>query len=169
VSDFRDDAKLDTSQVEDDRGSTGGTGLAIPRGVAAGGGGVGIVLAILLTLVFGTNVLGGGTSGTTPSDLASCKTGADANKREDCRIVGYVNSIQKYWEGELVGDYRIAKTRLFTGQIDTGCGVATSDVGPFYCPADKYVYIDLGFFDELRSRFGAKGGPTAQAYVLAHE
>jgi uncharacterized protein len=182
VSDFRDDAKLDTSQVEDMRGSTGRS----IGGLAAGGGGLGVVLAIVLSLVFGTNVLGGGgglggglsnlddqTAGRAPNSsagqIAACRTGADANAREDCRIVGPVNSIQKYWKSELVGDYTLAKTRFFTGEIDTGCGVATSDVGPFYCPADKYVYIDLGFFDDLRSRFGARGGPTAQAYVLAHE
>jgi uncharacterized protein len=185
VSDFRDDAQLDPSQVEDMRGQGGG-GLPIPGGLAAGGGGVGVIVAIILTLLFGTNVFGGGgglggglgnlddqTAGRGPNasagDISACRTGADANAREDCRIVGYVNSIQKYWSSELVGDYKLAKTRFFTGGIETGCGTATSDVGPFYCPADKYVYVDLGFFDQLRSQFGARGGPTAQAYVLAHE
>jgi hypothetical protein len=187
VSDFRDDAQLDPSQVEDMRGSSGGGfGLPIPGGLAAGGGGLGAVLAVILTLVFGTNVFGGGgglggglgnlveqTGGgginAPAGDIDACKTGKQANENEDCRIVGYVNSIQKYWSTQLVGDYRLAKTRFFTGAIQTGCGTATSDVGPFYCPADKYVYVDLGFFDQLRSQFGAQGGPTAQAYVLAHE
>ena len=185
MSEFKDDAQLDPSQVEDLRGRTGRAGLPLPGGVAAGGGGLGIVLVVVLTLLLGTNVFGGGglggglsnlddrTAGTRVNapagDVSSCRTGKDANENEDCRIVGYVNSIQKYWSSELVGDYKLAKTRFFTGEIDTGCGVATSDVGPFYCPADRYVYIDLGFFDDLRSRFGAQGGPTAQAYVLAHE
>jgi hypothetical protein len=169
------------------RGSSGGGfGLPIPGGLAAGGGGLGAVLAVILTLVFGTNVFGGGgglggglgnlveqTGGgginAPAGDIDACKTGKQANENEDCRIVGYVNSIQKYWSTQLVGDYRLAKTRFFTGAIQTGCGTATSDVGPFYCPADKYVYVDLGFFDQLRSQFGAQGGPTAQAYVLAHE
>jgi uncharacterized protein len=183
--DFRDEAKLDPSQVEDMRGRRG-VGMPFPGGLAAGGGGVGVIVAILLALFFGTNVLGGdgglgGGLGNLDEQTAgqgvdapaggvdACKTGADANASEDCRIVGYVNSIQKYWRGQLVGDYELAKTRFFDGQIQTGCGVATSDVGPFYCPADRYVYVDLGFFDQLRSQFGAQGGPTAQAYVLAHE
>jgi uncharacterized protein len=184
---FRDDAQLDTSQVEDVRG--GGRMSGIPGGgLTVGGGGlgiVGLVLALVFTVFNGGGGLGGGlgnlddqTAGSgysappAASSLSDCRTGADANAREDCRIVGYVNSIQRYWRGELPAEgktYTIATTRFFTGQTDTGCGAATADVGPFYCPVDKHVYIDLGFFDDLRTRFGAQGGPFAQAYVIAHE
>jgi hypothetical protein len=92
--------------------------------------------------------------------------GADAATRDDCRIIGYVNSIQSYW-GTVVEGYRLAPTTFFEGGINTGCGYATSAVGPFYCPPDGGIYIDLGFFDELQSRFGADG-PFAEAYVIAH-
>lgn len=181
---FKDDAKIDTSEVEDVRGSS-----RVPGGrLTIGGGGLGLIATIVI-LLLNSGVLGGGGSGLgSLSDLndlsvgtptadnselaASCKTGADANAQDDCRIVGYVNSIQAYWTStfERSGEsYKKAKTRFFTGSVGTGCGTATSASGPFYCPADEYVYIDLDFFNELRTNYGATGGPTAQAYVLAHE
>ena len=89
--------------------------------------------------------------------------------RQDCRIVADVNSIQRYWAGSAARELHAGDTVFFTGSIQTGCGSARSQVGPFYCPADKQVYIDLGFFDELQSQFGAQGGPFAEAYVIAHE
>lgn len=165
---FNDDAGLDTSQVEDQRGRFGG----IPGGgLTLGGGGIGVV-GLIIALLIGVNPLGSGStdpSSVPRSDLATrCRTGADANRDEDCRIVGVVNSVQKYWQGALRG-YRPAPTRFFTDATQTGCGNATSSVGPFYCPVDDHVYLDLGFFDDLRSKFGARGGPFAEAYVVAHE
>ncbi|WP_026412336.1 KPN_02809 family neutral zinc metallopeptidase [Actinomadura oligospora] len=175
--DFRDDAELDASQVEDARGGGGG---GMPGGMIIGGGAVGVVVTIV-ALVFGLDLTGG--SGSHPtggqrqigsgSNLAAkCRTGADADQSADCRIVGTVNSVQKYWSREFTDQgrrYSPAKTRLFSGATQTGCGHATSRVGPFYCPADHRVYLDLSFFDDLQHDFGAKGGPFAQAYVVGHE
>ncbi len=175
---FRNDSKLDTSEVSDQRGRSG---LRTGGLLAGGGGGL---LLLVVTLLF--NGLGGGnnsqalsdltnllnaTAGTT-GDLTHCQTGADANKYEDCRIVGYIDSVQAYWTTALPAagiTYTKVQTVFFTGATDTGCGTASSQTGPFYCPADKFVYIDLGFFQQLQTQFGAKGGPFAEAYVLAHE
>jgi predicted metalloprotease len=170
---FNPNARLDPSQVTDVRGRSVG------RGVAIGGGTVGLILALLYVVLGGSpSNIGIGTAnpaviGPGSTELATeCRTGADANKRADCRIVGYVNSIQAFWGQEFnrVGErYTDVDTVLYTDAIDTGCGGATSEVGPFYCPVDKRVYLDLGFFDELQTRFGARGGPFAEGYVVAHE
>jgi predicted metalloprotease len=177
---FRRGARLDTGQVRDVRGSrVGGAG-----GLAMGGGGIGIVVLVVYLLVSALSG-GGGMPGqlspldnqrvgenAAPSDLSQeCKTGEDANQREDCRIVAVVNSVQKFWTGVFTSSgeqYKPSDTVFFTDAIDTGCGHATSQVGPFYCPADKLVYIDLGFFDELQ-QFGAEDTPFVESYVLAHE
>lgn len=177
---FKNDAKLDTSEVADMRGRSG----LRTTGLLAGGGGAGGLL--LLVAIFVLNSMGGGDASKALSDLSGlqgqsvsgsgdlsyCQTGADANAHEDCRIVGYVDSIQAYWVKALPATgkaYKRVQTVFFTDSMDTGCGPATSDTGPFYCPSDKLVYIDLGFFQQLHDQFGAKGGPFAEAYVLAHE
>jgi uncharacterized protein len=169
---FNPDAQLDPDQVTDVRGRTGGG-----RTLAFGGGGLGLVIAIAYLLLGGDpsaliQNAPGGVVEPNSSALAECKTGAEANARPDCRIVGFVNSIQVYWSDEFKSGgatYAPAQTVLYTDAVDTGCGAASSAVGPFYCPPDQSVYLDLGFFDELQSRFGAEGGPLAEAYVVAHE
>ncbi|HUF58700.1 MAG TPA: neutral zinc metallopeptidase [Actinomycetota bacterium] len=174
--DFRKGAKLDPTQVEDRRGMRGMRG---GRGMAVGGGAgvVGIIIVLLITVLGGGNIdlsalesLDGVTAGGQQQGevIEECRTGEDAEKSRDCRLIGTVNSIQAYWSEALDG-YRPAVTVFFSGATSTGCGSATSDVGPFYCPADQKVYVDLGFFQELQARFGAEGGPFAEAYVLAHE
>jgi uncharacterized protein len=138
--------------------------------IAVGGGVLGLIITVVLLLLGGgsSDLTGGSQAGSSSSDLAECKTGADVQQDPDCRIVAYVNSIQEYWSGA-VPNYREADTVLFTGRTSTACGTASTEVGPFYCPADTHVYIDLGFFRELTQEFGANAGPLAQAYVLAHE
>jgi uncharacterized protein len=165
---FRRGARLDPGQVVDRRGLGGGGGLAI------GGGGLGLVAIVAFLII---NALSGGGLGALDNldgrsvqgkPLSHCRSGEQANEREDCAVLADINSIQKFWSKALRG-YRPAQTVFFTDSTQTGCGFATSEVGPFYCPVDQHVYIDLGFFDELQSRFGAEGGPFAEAYVLAHE
>ena len=177
---FRRGATLDTSQVTDVRGRR-------PSGLALGGGAgglgiVGVLIFLAITLLSGN---GGGLGqlgvlddqavgqGSTPTDIKQeCRTGEDANTRDDCRVVGVVNSVQKFWAGVFQNSnrtYQPVDTVFFTDQVETGCGVASSAVGPFYCPTDKLVYIDLGFFGDVKDQLGVEVTPFVQAYVIAHE
>jgi uncharacterized protein len=177
---FRRRVRLDPGQVTDRRGSRGFGGRR-GGGMAMGGGIGGIVLVAAIILLTGGDlgdVVGGLTGGAPQTgpvgsqSTAECQTGEDANERLDCRIVGTVNSVQAYWTeafGASGETYQPAETVLFTGQVDTACGGATSAVGPFYCPLDQTIYIDLDFYDVLEERFGAEGGPFAEMYVIAHE
>ncbi|NRQ50769.1 KPN_02809 family neutral zinc metallopeptidase [Aeromicrobium stalagmiti] len=175
---FNEGANLDTSQV------TGGGS----RGGLAIGGGIGGLVIVLVAAFLGIDpaVLGAG-GGTDPfstnqvqgggddagETFDQCKTGADANRDDTCRIIGTVNSVQAYWEDALPADvsrqYRAAKTVIYSGATQSPCGTASNQTGPFYCPSDERIYIDASFFDELTSRFGADGGALAQEYVVAHE
>lgn len=201
---FDDNAKLDTSQVDDVRGQGGGGGMfgggrggfQVPGKMAAGGGGA---MVLVLGLILKACLSGGGggafnlpdtrnnaapVEAQNPNDVQvggsggateitqNCKTGADANQRQDCRIVGIANSVQAFWADDLPRrgrDYTQANTVLFSGQVNTGCGGATAAVGPFYCPADQHVYLDLDFFKVFESQFGGSDTPFTEAYVIAHE
>jgi predicted metalloprotease len=170
--DFDDDARLDSSAVEDARGRR------VPGGTTAVGGGAAGIIALIAALFFGVDLTGGSTTSTTARPAAQeslsarCRTGSDADQSSDCRIVGTVNSIQSYWKQAFADSkiaYRTARTQLFSQATATACGNATSAVGPLYCPRDQKVYLDLSFFDELQQKYGGSGGPFAQAYVIGHE
>jgi predicted metalloprotease len=184
---YNDNAGLDTSDITDIRGSGGGGGGFGRLPMAGGGLGViGIVAYLLISLLgggggggFGSdNVLGGLGQGGGPARADNseieqeCRTGQDANNSVECAVVADINSIQAYWTAQLpkMGkQYQEVDTVWFSGQVQTGCGAADSGAGPFYCPADKLVYIDLSFYDDIRTEFKAEGGLFVDAYVLAHE
>jgi predicted metalloprotease len=169
---FNPDAKLDPSQVEDRRGSGSSAGGPI----MVGGGAVGLII-LIAALLLGVDTTGLIDTTSQPpiegvQSVQECRTGADANKRDDCRVVGFVDSVQKYWSDEFSrrgSTYSPAQTVIFTGYAEAACGTASAATGPFYCPNDQKVYLDISFFQELQSRFGAKGGPFAEGYVIAHE
>ncbi|ATL68568.1 KPN_02809 family neutral zinc metallopeptidase [Nocardia terpenica] len=164
------------SDIDPNRVSTGGMG---PKLALGGGGGL---LVLVLAVLFGVNpghvmdsLTGSGNhSGQGGGvDVSMCKTNGDANRYAQCRVILTAQSLDGVWGNQLVQQtsrqYRPPQVKLFTGAVGTGCGNATSAVGPFYCPADKTAYFDTGFFQELRDKFGASGGPLAEEYVVAHE
>ncbi|MCC6270122.1 MAG: neutral zinc metallopeptidase [Microbacteriaceae bacterium] len=150
-------------------------------GIAVGGGGIAVLLLALVSPMLGVDLtpLAGlfgdeGTSQSVPADpLEQCQTGADANEDVECRMKGASASLDAYWAQAFTKEgitYRSpSEFVLFSGSTSTGCGNATSASGPFYCPPDESIYIDTGFFDDLRGQFGASGGPLAEMYVVAHE
>ncbi len=176
---FNDQKRLDPSQVQDRRGRSTGRGTG--RTVVVGGGLGLLVLIVSMFLGIDPSALLGDAISSDPgpgysqdaAELATeCQTGADANQREDCQLVGFVNSIQSFWTEELPNygmNYVPAQTVLFSGSTQAACGFASSASGPFYCPRDRMVYVDLSFFDTILARLGARGGPLAMAYVVAHE
>jgi uncharacterized protein len=178
--------------IEDRRGQSsgpfggGGGGLPIPMGV--GGGGLGLIVIVVLALLFGGNILGGGSGGgplspggvdeTVPSaspGMAPGDKGAGgsaATKDDAYEFAKFVSSdAQDMWTKifqQSGKQYTRAPVVLFTSGTVSGCGPASSSTGPFYCPVDHKVYLDLSFFQELSQRFGAPGD-FAAAYVIAHE
>jgi uncharacterized protein len=173
---LNENARIDTSQIDDVRGSGGGGGGI--GGLPIGGGGItGVIVTLLLAVVggyFGINQIGG-SGGTQTGDNTSLSqecSQPNATEQLDCRNALYVNSIQDYWVDAMPRyfkeQYQPAKTVYFSQGVRTGCGAADSGVGPFYCPADDRVYIDLTFYRQLAEQLGAPG-EFAQPYVLAHE
>ncbi|OIV39703.1 KPN_02809 family neutral zinc metallopeptidase [Flavobacterium johnsoniae] len=157
-----------SDNVEDRRSISGGK-------VAVGGGIIGII--ILLVNVFGgenaqliTPVLEQMQGGQTQTEAAAPLSKEDEEMGQFVKVVLADN--EDIW-GKIFAEhgmtYKNPKLVLFRGSVQTSCGGASSASGPFYCPADQKVYMDLGFFEELKTKFGAKGGDFAIAYVIAHE
>ena len=188
---FNPKARLDTSRTSDGGGgggggmSSGGMRIPIPGG-KAGGGGLGLVIIIVFFVVSQCMNSGQTTSQPDPgfdtSRVASgdedvyaqCLTGEDANTDPNCERIGVENSLYDFWETTLPEQsdtaFRAAALRTFSGSVNTACGAATSQVGPFYCPPDETIYMDTSFFDDVLERqLGGPDGGFVQAYVLAHE
>ncbi len=157
----------DRGNVEDYRGRSGG-------GMRMGGLGLGgLVIVLLISWVTGVDFLSlVGNPGTGAPTESVGTGGTVASTPDEERLVDFVDAVmedvQGTWSELLGGRYRPTAVRLFRDAIESGCGFGQSATGPFYCPADQRVYLDLGFFEELRRRFSAPGD-FAQAYVLAHE
>ncbi|HEY5944030.1 MAG TPA: neutral zinc metallopeptidase [Kofleriaceae bacterium] len=181
---MRWDRNYNSSNIEDRRGQ-GGVGLG-GGGVPIGGlinllsmfGWKGILVGLVLALALGgggmcmggqgMSCLGGGSPSSETRATSDKPVQSSPQEDELVHFVSYVfDDVQKTWTGKLEG-YRPAKMVLFRRGVQTACGTASTAVGPFYCPNDQKVYIDLSFYDELRRRFGAPGD-FAQAYVIAHE
>lgn len=183
---FNPKARLDTSRVGDAGRSGGGGGrggrVSVPGGRTAGGGVIGLIIAVVAFVI--VSQTGGGTDGggtgsgldagkfTDTGRYAGCTTGEDANESADCARVAVENSLTDFWSDELGSDFHAEKRIVtFTGSIQTdGCGGATSDVGPFYCPVDETIYLDDTFFaDVLQGQLDGPAGAFVEPYVLAHE
>ena len=159
--------------LDDLRGQTGGGGFRMGMGGGMGIGG--LIVAVVLSLIFGGDFIGGGGSSESPGDVAvgeSAPVQSTAEEEERIQFMSFLLDDQQAVWGRLMPQlgtqYREARLAVFRGEVNSGCGNASAAMGPFYCPRDERVYLDLGFFDELATRFEAPGD-FAQAYVVAHE
>jgi len=166
-----------SQDIEDRRGespSGGGMGFRVGGGVGLGGA----LILLVLSLVFGQNFFalldGGGELTPAPGGGAPtgpARKGSPAEEQAADFMSFVLDDVQNTWAREftrLGHEYERARLVLFTDAVRSGCGAADAAAGPFYCPEDRKVYIDLGFYNDLKNRFGAPGD-FAQAYVLAHE
>ena len=165
-----------SSRIQDRRGQGGG-GFSFPGlggggiGLPMGGGIVGIV--VLLAVLFLPKLLGGASQ---PAVDSTGETSGDAaetcNSEQEQILCGATEDVQNYWAAQFPKsfgrEYEDTKTVFFSGATGTNCGQASSSVGPFYCPADRLVYLDLDFLTQLQNQFGATGDLAAQ-YIVAHE
>ncbi len=173
---FRGDANFDTSAVSQGGGGIGGGTLAV------GGGGLITVILVIVSMVFGVDLTGlapgepiqpQSQSQSQGEEVTGC-TGEEANDPANvvCRMEGGADSMSSFWTQTMQANdlqYADPSVQLFDRQVQTGCGSATSAVGPFYCPPDQRIYIDTTFFQQMREQLGAQGGNLAELYVLAHE
>jgi predicted metalloprotease len=156
-----------SNDVEDDRSSSGGGGF--PGGIHIGIGG--ILILLVLSFIFKRDLLTpflGGSSTTQSTQSAPASPAQSASEQREVQFVSFVlDDVQNTW-AKIIPQYRHAKLVLYRGGIDSACGLAQTATGPFYCPGDEKVYLDLSFFAELKNQLGACG-EFAQAYVIAHE
>jgi uncharacterized protein len=157
-------------------GGGGGIPIPIPSGKAGGGIGIGTIIVVVVLFLIFSGVLGGsgGMPGVGGLGGGAIEPGGTLNPQSDTdqQLAYIVDSVEVFWAQEFRDsgkDYPETKLVLFDRATQSECGPASSATGPFYCPADQKVYLDLGFFDQLQSRFGAQGGDFAMAYVVAHE
>ena len=156
----------DRSNIDDARGRSGGGFRALPIGIG------GFVVLLLLSWVTGTDFLSlFSGQGSGPSQTVGTSGEVKSTPAEE-RMVDFVDTVtndaQDTWTKILGARYQRTRVTVFRDSIESACGYAQSATGPFYCPGDRKVYLDLGFFDDLSRRFGAPGD-FAQAYVIAHE
>lgn len=174
----------DDSNIQDRRGQSGGgggfsfpglgrTGGGLPIPTKGGGGILGLL--VIAAVIFLPRLLGGSSSPNliTPEGAQEAGAAGEACQSEAEQIVcGAFNDAQTYWETAYPqafgGQYQVTELVFFSGGTQTGCGSASSQTGPFYCPSDNLVYIDLDFLDQLQDQFGAEGD-LATAYIVAHE
>ncbi len=168
LMEYNDNADISGASVNRAGGGVSGGRIAV-------GGGASLIV-LILALIFGfdpSGLLGGGTgSGDTAAanPVTSCTRGSDIAKNRDCRWNAYMASIGQYWSGAPgFPGFKATSMTIFSGQVSTGCGTASSQVGPFYCPVDQVIYIDTAFTAQLLAQLGAKGGDAAEAYIIAHE